>query len=667
MGHMSMPIPGPLAGLAVLLVDPSAAVSPSLAADQAARDAPCPAPSVAVALEMARIRPFGLVLAGPGLDAAAVAALSAGLARLDPAPPLVRLTGLGGPRPGGQSPNAATSGFHDMFHANAAIKLLIDPATGRIMDANPAAVAFYGYRLEQFRRLTIFDINRMPQKALRNLMNRPQGTHGRPYRFRHHLAGGEVRDVSVFSGPIRLCGQTFLFSIIYDITRQRRAEAALRRSMQEKERLRLHLEAVVRGIPDAIVSVDEHFRLRQRNAACARVCPEMLDLAPGLPITPPRPGCQERCLGVLRRTLDSGLAVEEYRVVCPRQGRDAILVLNAAPLTDAAGARLGAVLVLRDVTRLEDLERRVRNAAPMPHIVAGSPRMRGVLDMVRRLADLDTTVLITGESGTGKECIAEALHRGGRRCQAPLITVNCSALPEGLLESELFGHAKGAFTGAVRHKTGRFEAAQGGTIFLDEIGDISPHIQLKLLRFLEKREFERLGETKTIRSDARVVAATNANLEERLRRGLFREDLYYRLKVMVLTLPPLRERLDDLPALAAFFLSRFGASLGKSLSGASAAVLDRLAGHAWPGNVRELKHVLEHACILCPGGVVELEHLPPDFRDAPPSVPDSPRPRVPVATPASIEEALAQAGGNKAKAARLLGLSRQTLYRKLMK
>jgi len=320
---------------------------------------------------------------------------------------------------------------------------------------------------------------------------------------------------------------------------------------------------------------------------------------------------------------------------------------------------------VRDVSRLVKLERASRERSRFGGMAGQSPAMLRLFDLIERLAGLPTTVLINGESGTGKELAAEALHRGGARAKGPLIKVNCSALSEHLLESELFGHVKGAFTGADRDKEGRFQAAEGGTVFLDEIGDISPAIQLKLLRFLECREFEPVGSSRTIRADVRVVAATNADLAAKVAVGQFRADLYFRLRVMVVTMPPLRERRGDIPLLTQQFLSEFGKAMHKNFTVPSLEVMDALTRHPWPGNVRELRHALEHACILCPGGAIGVEHLPPELTGcagAPARANISGRNKT---GREAMAEALALAGGNKSKAARLLGVNRRTVYRKI--
>lgn len=293
--------------------------------------------------------------------------------------------------------------------------------------------------------------------------------------------------------------------------------------------------------------------------------------------------------------------------------------------------------------------------------------MQNIYSLLEDLSSLDTTVLVTGESGTGKELVARALHYSGNRAFKPFTTVNCSALAESLLESELFGHVKGAFTGAFKDKQGRFAAADGGTILLDEIGDISPMIQLKLLRVLQEKEFERVGESTPQKVDVRVIACTNKDLKEKVKKGEFRQDLYYRLKVVEVALPPLRDRLEDLPLLVDHFRRTFNERFHKDIGGISSEVLSRFMDYAWPGNVRELEHVMEHAFVLCHGGTITLKHLPADIRNGDP-VDENPHLKnrvIPGQDVENIREALNKTGWNKSKAARLLGIGRRTIYRKI--
>ncbi|MBI2370899.1 MAG: sigma-54-dependent Fis family transcriptional regulator [Deltaproteobacteria bacterium] len=261
---------------------------------------------------------------------------------------------------------------------------------------------------------------------------------------------------------------------------------------------------------------------------------------------------------------------------------------------------------------VRQLRERLGERYEFARIIGQSPPMREVIGMLRKVVETDATVLITGESGTGKERIAEAIHYNSRRRSKPFVKLNCVAIPEGLLESELFGHEKGAFTGAVARKLGKFELANGGTIFLDEIGDMSLATQAKILRILQESEFERVGGTATIKIDVRVIAATNRALTRAIKERQFREDLFYRLNVFSITLPPLRERLEDLPALAELFVAEANARLGRAVKGVGEPAMARLMGHTWPGNVRELQHAIERAMIMCEGEWIGPEDLPFD-------------------------------------------------------
>ena len=315
-----------------------------------------------------------------------------------------------------------------------------------------------------------------------------------------------------------------------------------------------------------------------------------------------------------------------------------------------------------------------RALPPSATIIGQSPALRRVLQTAEQIAPSSATVLITGESGTGKEVIAEHIHHLSPRREHPLIKVNCSALPETLLEAELFGHERGAFTGAVGRKDGRFAAAHRGTLFLDEIGSVSPAVQVKLLRVLQDGAFEPLGSTRTIRADCRIIAATNTDLAQAVADGRFREDLFYRLNVITLVMPPLRDRPEDVPLLARHFLRLYGAKNGKAIEGFSRAASEAVAAHRWPGNIRELEHAVEHAVVMCTGRTIHDDHLPDTLRrlglGASPDA-DAPAITVPVGTPLEeveqllIKETLRTTGGNKQKAADLLGIAARTIYRKL--
>ncbi len=401
--------------------------------------------------------------------------------------------------------------------------------------------------------------------------------------------------------------------------RHKALEDERRALVAERENLRVHLEAVFQAVPDVLVTVTPDLRIQRMNLA-ARELPggardarqtagRRFDESLGLFAPLFRP--------VLDETLGARRASRRRRVSAQlADGREQVFEIEAAPLAGSGGEFLGALLVARDVTRLAGLEEALGHRTGMNQIIGRSAPMSELFHLLDELAQTDTTVLITGESGTGKELVAEALHRGGPRALGPLVKVNCSALSEHLLESELFGHVRGAFTGAVRDRVGRFQLAHGGTIFLDEIGDVSSAVQLKLLRVLQEREFERVGDTRTVKVDVRVITATNRPLAELVRSGKLREDLYYRLRVVELHLPALRDRLSDIPLLVDHFVEQFNIHFHRRVAGVTPIALQALMAHSWPGNVRELRHALEHGFILSRGDVIDVDALPPEVRAA---------------------------------------------------
>ncbi|MFT3805645.1 sigma-54 interaction domain-containing protein [Arenimonas sp.] len=319
--------------------------------------------------------------------------------------------------------------------------------------------------------------------------------------------------------------------------------------------------------------------------------------------------------------------------------------------------------------RVQVLSDEVRSLSSHP-VLGISRSWRDVLAQAAKVSPTDTTVLLTGESGTGKEVVARFIHRGSTRKEGPFIAINCAALPEQLLESELFGHERGAFTGAQATRAGRIEQATGGVLFLDEVGEMSAVVQAKLLRVLQEREFQRLGGSRTLRADIRVLAATNRDLKLAISRGLFREDLYYRLAVFDIELPPLRERADDIPVMVDAFLEEIGRNIGRPASGISREARQRLAAYRWPGNVRELRNVIERAVILSQGGPITIEHLPLTMSSEPgrlDAAEQSATRDLPSTEREMIVQALARSGDNKSKAARLLGLTRAQLRSRLDK
>jgi two-component system response regulator HydG len=305
-------------------------------------------------------------------------------------------------------------------------------------------------------------------------------------------------------------------------------------------------------------------------------------------------------------------------------------------------------------------------------LIGDSPAMQALKTLIRQIAPTQVTVLIQGESGTGKELVADAIHDLGDRAGQPLVKLSCAAIPETLLESELFGHERGAFTGAVATRSGKFEVAHGGTLLLDEIAEMSPPLQAKLLRVLQDGQFQRLGGTRTLRADVRLLAATHADLPKRIVENRFRHDLYYRLNTVQVFLPPLRDRTEDIPLLAAHFLLRFAAQMQRNVRRIAPGAMDQLLAHTWPGNVRELEHVIERAVALCPGDTIVGFSFAPILQAS--TAPASPAANssgvtIPIGTPMTeatrllVEATIEQCGGNKLQAARLLGIPPRTMYR----
>ncbi|MBN1419708.1 MAG: sigma 54-interacting transcriptional regulator [Planctomycetes bacterium] len=360
-----------------------------------------------------------------------------------------------------------------------------------------------------------------------------------------------------------------------------------------------------------------------------------------------------------------------------RDGRRVRVLRTVRKLLDPSGRVLGGVGAFIDLSPILALERRVaalegeiERRFSFEGIVGKSAVLQEVYRLIERAAATDVTCLLLGESGTGKELAARAIHARSPRRAAPFVAVHASALPETLVESELFGHVKGAFTGASSDRTGRIEAAEGGTLFLDEIGELAPSVQVKLLRFLQERTFERVGETEIRRADVRVVAATNRDLAARMREGAFREDLYFRVKVFPIRMPPLRERREDIPLLVSHFIGIYNERYGRSVPGIAPEALKVLMDHSWPGNIRELENAIEHAFVICGNATISAEDLPADILDG------SARLRSP-AEPAAddrgareraeLVDALERAGWNRTEAARRLGVSRATVWARMRK
>ncbi len=475
-------------------------------------------------------------------------------------------------------------------------------------------------------------------------------------------------DIKTSTEALRLGAYDYIVKPVRKLTLLRITKMALQHKavVYEKERYRSNLDTIFRSVKDGIVTVDNELTIIEVNEAASRICGFTRDII-GERFPSQHQPCRGKCLDALVKTIGEREPVEMHRIECAHGDRPGqVVTVTASPLYNRSHIFSGAVMVVRDETQLDSLERDLRKLRQFGNMHGKSEVMQRIYSLIDDLSSVQTTVLITGESGTGKELVADALHFRGDRSDKPLVKVSCVALSENLLESELFGHVKGAFTGAVHDKVGRFQRADGGTIFLDEIGDITPRIQLRLLRVLQEKVFERVGDSTPIRVDVRIVAATNKDLLDKVRKGEYREDLYYRLKVVEIPLPPLRERTQDIPLLVSHFVSKFNQQFNRNIAGVSTDVMKLFMGHHWPGNVRQLEHTLEHAFILCRQSIITIGDLPPEFKGA------AGANMLYLAGEGQSEseeiiETLEKTHGNKAKAARILGISRKTMYRRMKK
>ncbi len=434
--------------------------------------------------------------------------------------------------------------------------------------------------------------------------------------------------------------------------------------IDENTKYRSNLEAIFKSIDEAIITVDKDLVILEFNKAAEKIC-GFPGNAKGQKYESFLDGCCGISLEALKETINTRLPAERGRFECNKSGQPKrVLSVTTYPLFDYQEKFNGCVMVMKDDTRLVDLECDLHERQQLQNIIGKSAGMQKVYSFIEDLADIQTTVLITGENGTGKGLVAEALHYHKMGIKKPLVVVNCTALSDNLLESELFGHVKGAFTGAVSDRIGRFQKADGGTIFLDEIGDISNIMQLRLLRVLQEMEFERVGDSTPIKVNVRIIAATNQDIPKRVRQGKFREDLYHRLRVVELNVPPLRERREDIPLLVEHFIVKFNKKFNKNIKSISADVQRIFMDYKWPGNVRELQHTMEYAFVLCKETIITKDCLQTDFQDSSAADTQSIKKKKHYDKQAIIQ-ALKETGWNKAKAARLLGIARRTIYLKI--
>ena len=427
------------------------------------------------------------------------------------------------------------------------------------------------------------------------------------------------------------------------------------------------MQTILDSVADGVFTVDDNWHITSFNRAAEKITKVPASEAIGMKCSDVFHAdiCETRC--ALRRTLETGEELIDVPArILDRNGRAVPISLSTAVLRNGSNPLRGAVETFRDLSALERLRREVKKRYSFEDIVGKSKSIQKIFSLLPDVAESDTTVLIEGASGTGKELLARAVHNLSHRQNQPLVTINCGALPASLFESELFGYTRGAFTDAKRDKPGRLALAEGGTIFFDEVSELPPSTQVKLLRVLQEREYEPLGSLKTVPANVRVVSASNRSLARLVSEGKFRDDLYFRLAVVRLTIPPLRERREDIPLLVEHFVERLSAKRGKNITGVTPAVMEILMRHEFPGNARELENLIEFGFVLCHDRLIDVCHLPEHIQGLAPTAPPSEIPSpLRLAEVDALRSALRESGGYVLKTANALGISRTTLWRKL--
>jgi PAS domain S-box-containing protein len=441
--------------------------------------------------------------------------------------------------------------------------------------------------------------------------------------------------------------------------------------MNKKDLPYRFVHIILDSIADGVFTVDMDFKITSFNRAAERITLVSREEAIGKYCFDVFHAniCQTGC--ALKKTMETGKDIIDLPVnIVNQEGKTIPVSISTALLRDEKGKIVGGVETFRDLSTIEAFKKEISKHYTVQDIISKNHEIQKIFAILPDIAESDSSVLIQGPSGSGKELFARAIHNLSQRKKGPYVVVNCGALPDTLLESEVFGYVRGAFTGANRDKAGRISLAEGGTLFLDEVAELSLPLQVKLLRFLQEKEYEPLGAVTTLKADVRIITATNRDLTEQKEKGRFREDLYYRLNVIKIELPPLSERREDIPLLVEHFINTYNLKMDKRIVGVADEVMNVLMNYSFRGNIRELQNIIEHAFVLCRGPIIELKNLPQEIRQKEEVIRlelSSPSEKLRQAEVQIIKEALQKHNGNRARTAQELGINKSTLWRKMKK
>jgi len=530
--------------------------------------------------------------------------------------------------------------------------LLIDSSSGKIIDANMKSCERLAYTREELLQLSVSDIDTVyDSKKLNELVNAIGNGKSTIIETIHKRKDGSTFPVEISIGTLSIGKNIFLLAFARDLT-SRDGE-------------------ILESISDGVFAVDNKtFKITSFNHAAEQITGLTKKEALGNPCSEVFRSslCEADC--TLKTTFETGNPIiNKPCYIINADGDNIPISISTAILRNSVGDIIGGIETFRDLSEIEDLRQKLSGHLKVGEFTSHSPSMDKIIKLIPTIAESSSTVLVQGETGTGKEVFAKAVHSESLHKSGPFIAINCGALPDTLLESELFGYKKGAFTGAAANKPGRFSLAHNGTIFLDEIGDITQALQVKLLRVLQEHTFEPLGSIKSEKTNARIIASTNKNLYKLVSEGKFREDLFYRINVLCINLPPLRNRKEDIPLLTDHFIKLFNRSQKKDIKRVSPEVLSFLMSYNWPGNIRELENIIERAFILCSADIIKMRHLPEEMSSLSGGNTESKNIKrlKSIVESKAIQKSLERNKYNRRATAEELGIDKSTLFRKMKK